>query len=183
MRLRERVRCLWALLADDGSEEEEDFDLDALETATSSSDLAAGELRTISPGAGEVLIDERDTTTSPEELRRLEGRKTLVVVGAECLKGIAAHLESRPVSDMDLAPLDALSPEDHNAHRSVPLVPTLANVPDWWCGTSSTVPLRRDRIVHHLDGSERRPCGSGLRGGTRPPVAVLTAAAALRLLR
>ncbi|MEC8626697.1 MAG: TraB/GumN family protein [Candidatus Thermoplasmatota archaeon] len=124
MRLRERVRLLWALLADD-DEEEEDFDLDAL---LGDGDLLSDlmeELRTISPGAGEVLIDERDTYIA-EKVRRLEGEgKTLVVVGAGHLKGIAAHLEADRSSDTDLAPLDAL-PQTTMLRRSVPWILPLA---------------------------------------------------------
>ena len=97
--LRERVRLLWALLADD-DEEEEDFDLDAL---LGDGDLLSDlmeELRTISPGAGEVLIDERDTYIA-EKVRRLEGEGKTLAVGAGHLKGIAAHLDADRSSDMD----------------------------------------------------------------------------------
>ena len=120
MRFRERVRLLWALLEED-DEEDEAFDLDAL---LGDGDLLSDlmeDLRTISPGAGAVLIDERDAYIA-EKVRRLEGQgRTLVVVGAGHLKGIASHLEKTDALEVDLSPLDTL-PEPSTARRALPWV-------------------------------------------------------------
>ena len=120
MRFRERVRLLWALLEED-DEDDESFDLDTL---LGDGDLLSDlmeDLRTISPGAGAVLIDERDAYIA-EKVRRLEGQgRTLVVVGAGHLKGIAAHLEKTDAPEVDLSPLDTL-PEPSAVRRAVPWV-------------------------------------------------------------
>ena len=124
MRFRERVRLLWALL-DEDDDEDEAFDLnDLLGDGDLLSDLME-ELRTISPGAGDVLIDERDAYIA-EKVRRLEGQgRTLVVVGAGHLMGIAAHLEQSEGQKLDLAPLDTL-PEKGMFRRAVPWLIPLA---------------------------------------------------------
>ncbi len=124
MRLRERVRLLWALVA----EEEEDEDLPDLETMLGDGDLLSDlmdELRTISPGAGSVLIDERDAYIA-EKVRRLDGRgRVLVVVGAGHLQGIAARLEAPEAEAVDLAPLEAL-PTRGPVRKAVPWILPLA---------------------------------------------------------
>lgn len=59
MRLREKWRVLFSLLADE-PDEEEDFDVqDLLEDGDLITQLMA-ELKAVAPGAGEVLVDERD---------------------------------------------------------------------------------------------------------------------------
>lgn len=124
MRLRERVRLLWALVA----EEEEDEDLPDLETMLGDGDLLSDlmdELRTISPGAGSVLIDERDAYIA-EKVRRLDGRgRVLVVVGAGHLQGIAARLEAPEAEAVDLAPLEAL-PTRGPIRKAVPWILPMA---------------------------------------------------------
>lgn len=124
MRFRERVRLLWALLAEDEGDDDA-FDLDTL---LGDGDLLSDlmeELRTISPGAGDVLIDERDAYIA-EKVRRLEGQgRTLVVVGAGHLKGIAAHLEASTGEGLDLAPLDTL-PTTGPLRKAVPWLIPLA---------------------------------------------------------
>ncbi len=177
MRLRERVRLLWALLADDEEEDEEAFDLDTL---LGDGDLLSDlmeELRTISPGAGDVLIDERDTYIA-EKVRRLEGQgKTLVVVGAGHLKGIAAHLERDQATPVDLAPLDVL-PQPTALRRSIPWLIPLAvfGVVAWNVINGSTEALIELFTIWTAANAVLAALGCLLARGH--PLAVLTAALA-----
>jgi len=125
MRMRERARLLWALIAE---EDEGDEALD-LETMLGDGDLLSDlldELRTISPGAGRVLIDERDAYIA-EKVRRLEARgRVLVVVGAGHLRGIAQRLdEEQGPEETDLEPLERL-PQPGFARKAMPWVLPLA---------------------------------------------------------
>lgn len=125
MRMRERARLLWALIAE---EDEEDEALD-LETMLGDGDLLSDlldELRTISPGAGSVLIDERDAYIA-EKVRRLEARgRVLVVVGAGHLRGIAQRLDEEQGPEVtDLEPLERL-PQPGFARKAMPWVLPLA---------------------------------------------------------
>ncbi len=125
MRFRERVRLLWALLAE---EDEDDEALD-LETMLGDGDLLSDlldELRTISPGAGSVLIDERDAYIA-EKVRRLAGRgRVLVVVGAGHLRGIASLLAADDgASATDLSGLEGL-PDRGRLRKATPWVLPLA---------------------------------------------------------
>lgn len=125
MRMRERARLLWALIAE---EDEEDEALD-LETMLGDGDLLSDlldELRTISPGAGSVLIDERDAYIA-EKVRRLEARgRVLVVVGAGHLRGIAKRLDGEHGPEVtDLEPLERL-PQRGFVRKAMPWVLPLA---------------------------------------------------------
>ena len=97
MRFREKVRILWSLLGDD-----EDEDAPEVNELLEDQDLLTSlmeELRTFSPGAGLVLIDERDSYLAGKlALLHEDEKKTLAVVGAGHLKGIEKHLleQSRP---------------------------------------------------------------------------------------
>jgi len=91
MRFREKVRILWSLLGDD-----EDEDAPEVNELLEDQDLLTSlmeELRTFSPGAGLVLIDERDSYLAGKlALLHEDEKKTLAVVGAGHLKGIEKHL-------------------------------------------------------------------------------------------
>ena len=98
MRLKEKVGLLWALI----SEEEEEDDEINLETMLADKDLLTSlmeDLRELSPGAGTVLIDERDEYIS-REITKVRGKgKVLAVLGAGHLTGVTKFLESDIVED------------------------------------------------------------------------------------
>jgi pheromone shutdown protein TraB len=86
MKWRERFRLLFSLF---GDEEELDDDVN-LEEMLADSDLLSSmmdELKEFSPGAGEVLIDERDRYIAEKIMKSKTDGKMLVVVGAGHLKG------------------------------------------------------------------------------------------------
>ena len=96
MKLREKWRLLTSLLDED--EDDEDLDVNEL---LQDSDLLSSmmeELKGFSPGAGEVLIDERDAYIA-SKLNDLDGEKRiLAVLGAGHLTGVAKILGDTPQS-------------------------------------------------------------------------------------
>ena len=93
MSLKEKAGLMWALLAEDESNEELE-----LEQMLEDKDLLTSlmeELRDVSPGAGSVLIDERDEFIA----RKISGirsqGKVLAVLGAGHLDGVSKLLEEK----------------------------------------------------------------------------------------
>ncbi len=92
MKLREKFRILYSLLGDDEEENPE------LEELLSNQDLLSSmmeELREFSPGAGVVLIDERDSYLAEKILSIDSDKKVLAVVGAGHLKGLETNLKEK----------------------------------------------------------------------------------------
>ncbi len=105
MKLREKWRLLTSLLED----EDEDEDLDVNELLQDSDLLSSmmEELKGFSPGAGEVLIDERDAYIA-SKLNGLDGEKRiLAVLGAGHLNGVAEKL-SDTLDSIDSSRLEEL---------------------------------------------------------------------------
>ena len=93
MKLREKIGLLWALMAE---EDDEDEEID-LEKMLADKDLLSSlmeELRELSPGAGEVLIDERDEYIAQKIAAVRSKGKVLAVLGAGHLEGVASYLNS-----------------------------------------------------------------------------------------
>ena len=116
MRLREKWKLLNSLLEED--DEDEDIDINAL---LQDSDLLSSmmqELKGFSLGAGEVLIDERDSYIAGR-LSRLDGeKKILAVLGAGHLDGVANKLSEEPAS-IDLEGLRTL-PKTSTVRKFLP---------------------------------------------------------------
>ena len=100
MKFREKFKIIFSMLGDD--EEDLDVDLDEiLENRDILSDLM-NELKDFSPGAGEVLIDERDAYLAQKILAIDGNKRTLAVVGAGHLSGIENHLcVNQPTNNLD----------------------------------------------------------------------------------
>ena len=116
MRLREKWRLLTSLLA----EEEDEDELDVNELLQDSDLLSSmmEELKGFSPGAGEVLIDERDGYIAAK-LNALDGEKRiLAVLGAGHLNGVAEKLNDKPAS-IDSKALEEL-PSPSTVRRFLP---------------------------------------------------------------
>ena len=92
MGLKEKIGLMWALMADDDSQEELE-----LEEMLADKDLLTSlmeELREVSPGAGEVLIDERDEYIA-RKISEVRGQgKVLAVLGAGHLDGVSKFLSA-----------------------------------------------------------------------------------------
>ena len=91
MRFREKMGLMWALLSEEDSDEELE-----LEDMLADKDLLTSlmeELREVSPGAGEVLIDERDEFIA-RKISAIRGNgKVLAVLGAGHLDGVSKLLK------------------------------------------------------------------------------------------
>ena len=120
MKFREKFKIIFSMLGED--EDDIDVDLDEiLESRDILSDLM-NELKEFSPGAGEVLIDERDAYLA-QKIRSIDGNKRiLAVVGAGHLNGIEDHLLRRQLpGNMDEL---AIVPKRSAFAKSIPwLIP------------------------------------------------------------
>ena len=108
MGFREKFGLMWALLAEDEDEEELE-----LEKVLADKDLLTSlmeELREVSPGAGEVLIDERDEFIA-RKISEVRGEgKVLAVLGAGHLDGVSKYLsdgikkDDERISELSIVP-------------------------------------------------------------------------------
>lgn len=106
MRFKEKRQLMMSLL---GDEEEDDDDLDVNDLLQDADLLSSmmQELKGFSPGAGEVLIDERDAYIAGKLQALPSDKKVLAVLGAGHLEGVRSRLEV-PVAELDLSQLDEL---------------------------------------------------------------------------
>ena len=177
MRFREKVRILWSLLGDD-----EDEDAPEVSELLENQDLLTSlmeELRTFSPGAGLVLIDERDSYLAGKLALLHDGKKkTLAVVGAGHLKGIEKHLALQSMPDQ--ASLDDLNqlPVRGRISKSIPwLIPLFVmTLIGYSLATGSKDSLIEMFTVWTAANAVFAALGCALARGH--PLAILTAAAA-----
>ena len=116
MKLREKWRLLTSLLADE--EEDEDLDVNELLQDTDLLSSMMDELKGFSPGAGEVLIDERDTYIAANLERLGTERRVLAVLGAGHLQGVSKKLNDKDDS-IDSSGLETL-PSPSLVRRTLP---------------------------------------------------------------
>jgi len=122
MKFFEKVKILWSLLGDD-----EDDDAPEVSQLLEDQDLLSSlmeELKTFSPGAGAVLIDERDAYLAGKiaALEKSSDKRILAVVGAGHLRGIEAHLnESTQPHEADLKELEVL-PKRGRFAKAIPWI-------------------------------------------------------------
>lgn len=105
MKFREKWRLLTSFLDDD--EDEQDLDVNTLLQDTDLLSSMMEELKGFSPGAGHVLIDERDRYIA-SKLQSLDSEKrVLAVLGAGHLKGVSNCLTDSPsieIKELDVVP-------------------------------------------------------------------------------
>ena len=122
MKFFEKVKILWSLLGDD-----EDEDAPEVSQLLEDQDLLSSlmeELKIFSPGAGAVLIDERDAYLAGKIAALEQGSdlRILAVVGAGHLKGIEAHLsESTQPQEAELKELEVL-PKRGRFAKAIPWI-------------------------------------------------------------
>ncbi len=123
MKLREKFRILYSLLGDDEEENPE------LEELLSNQDLLSSmmeELRQFSPGAGVVLIDERDSYLAEKILSIDSNKKVLAVVGAGHLQGLENNLIAKKNFDENKIKLLEEVPKKGKISKIIPwLIPAL----------------------------------------------------------
>ncbi len=120
MKFREKFKILFSMLGEEDDDVEVDLD-EILESRDILTDLM-NELKEFSPGAGEVLIDERDEYLAQNILNIDANKKILAVVGAGHLSGIERCLVSEQTEDR----IEELSvvPQRSRLSKSIPwLIP------------------------------------------------------------
>ncbi|MBD42837.1 MAG: conjugal transfer protein TraB [Euryarchaeota archaeon] len=122
MKFTEKFKIFYSMLGEEDDEEEINLD-EILEDRDILTDLM-NELKQFSPGAGSVLIDERDSFLAQKILQINPEKKTLVVVGAGHLNGVESYLSnSKPTES--LAELEHI-PNKSLVAKSIPwLIPML----------------------------------------------------------
>jgi len=117
MRFKEKRQLMMSLL---GDEEEDDDDLDVNDLLQDADLLSSmmQELKGFSPGAGEVLIDERDAYIAGKLQALPTDKRVLAVLGAGHLEGVRLRLESPEVA-VDFSQLDEL-PKRSAVTRALP---------------------------------------------------------------
>ena len=177
MRFFEKVKILWSLLGDDKDEDAPEVS-ELLEDQDLLSSLME-ELRTFSPGAGTVLIDERDAFLAGKisQLDR-SGKKILAVVGAGHLKGIEKHLSSESVVTEDTLSVLNQLPKRGRFSKSIPwLIPAFVmSLMIYFIATGEQVNLIEMFTVWTAANAVFAALGCALARGH--PLAILTAAAA-----
>tara|TARA_B100000767_G_C19764447_1_gene536792 strand:+ start:339 stop:1505 length:1167 start_codon:yes stop_codon:yes gene_type:complete len=177
MRFREKFRILWSLLGEDDDEEGPEVN-ELLENQDLLSSLME-ELRTFSPGAGVVLIDERDSFLAGKiSSLQTSDKKILAVVGAGHLKGIEKHLtEQTSPNEVGLEELNHLPVRGRFA-KSIPwLIPLFVmSLMGYFIATGEGVSLIEMFTVWTAANAVFAALGCALARGH--PLAILTAAAA-----
>ena len=101
MKFREKWRLLTSLLEDD-DEDEDEVDVNELLRDSDMLSSMMEELKEFSPGAGTVLIDERDAYISGKLAELDPNKKVLAVLGAGHLKGVAEKMvEPSPSHELE----------------------------------------------------------------------------------
>ena len=176
MSFKEKFGLMWALLAEEDSNEEME-----LEQMLADKDLLTSlmeELREVSPGAGSVLIDERDEFIA----RKISGirseGKVLAVLGAGHLDGVSKLLEQEvEPSDERIADLSVV-PKGGRLLKSVsyaiPLV--LLGLLGWFAYNGDLASIKENGIYWFAGNFIGAALFCMLAGGH--PVAILVAALA-----
>ena len=176
MSLKEKAGLMWALLAEDESNEELE-----LEQMLADKDLLTSlmeELREVSPGAGSVLIDERDEFIA----RKISGirsqGKVLAVLGAGHLDGVSKLLEEKvDASEQRIAEL-SIVPKGGRLLKSIsygiPLV--LLGLLGWFIYNGDIASIKENGIYWFAGNFIGAALFCMLAGGH--PVAILVAALA-----
>ena len=176
MSLKEKTGLMWALLAEEESNEELE-----LEQMLADKDLLTSlmeELREVSPGAGSVLIDERDEFIA----RKISGirsqGKVLAVLGAGHLDGVSKLLEEKvDASEQRIAEL-SIVPKGGRLLKSIsygiPLV--LLGLLGWFIYNGDLASIKENGIYWFAGNFIGAALFCMLAGGH--PVAILVAALA-----
>ena len=176
MGIKEKMGLIWALMAEEDSEEELE-----LEEMLADKDLLTSlmeELREVSPGAGEVLIDERDEYIA-RKISAIRGNgKVLAVLGAGHLDGVSKLLENGiATSDERMANLSVVPKGGRllkTISYSIPLV--LMGLLGWFAYNGDLASIKENGIYWFAGNFIGAALFCMLAGGH--PVAILTAALA-----
>ena len=176
MGFREKFGLLWAWLAED--EEEEELEL---EQVLADKDLLTSlmeELREVSPGAGEVLIDERDEFIA-RKISDIRGDgKVLAVLGAGHLDGVSKFLSDGIIKDDERISELSIVPKSGRVLKTISLaIPiVLMGLLGWFAYNGDLASIKENGIYWFAGNFIGAALFCMLAGGH--PIAILVAALA-----
>jgi len=176
MGFKEKLGLMWALMAEDDSEDELE-----LEEMLADKDLLTSlmeELREVSPGAGVVLIDERDEYIA----RKISGvrnkGKVLAVLGAGHLDGVSKYLSKGIEEDVSRIENLSIVPKGGRVLKTIsygiPLV--LLGMLGWFAYNGDIDSIKENGIYWFVGNFIGAAVFCMLAGGH--PIAILVAAIA-----
>ena len=176
MRFREKMGLMWALLSEEDSDEELE-----LEDMLADKDLLTSlmeELREVSPGAGEVLIDERDEFIA-RKISAIRGNgKVLAVLGAGHLDGVSKLLKEDVQPSVDRISELAMTPKGGKMLKTISYAIPLALIGllGWFFYNGDIASIKENGIYWFAGNFIGAALFCMLAGGH--PVAILVAALA-----
>lgn len=176
MGFREKFGLVWALLAEDEDEEELE-----LEQVLADKDLLTSlmeELREVSPGAGEVLIDERDEYIA-RKISDVRGKgKVLAVLGAGHLDGVSKFLSNEITKDDERISELSIVPKGGRVLKTISLaIPVvLMGLLGWFAYNGDLASIKENGIYWFAGNFIGAALFCMLAGGH--PIAILVAALA-----
>ena len=176
MGFREKFGLIWALMGEDEDEGEID-----LEQMLADKDLLTSlmeELREVSPGAGEVLIDERDEYIARKISEVRNNGKVLAVLGAGHLDGVSKYLNEGIVADEERMTALSVVPKGGKLLKtisfSIPIV--LMGLLGWFAYNGDIASIKENGIYWFAGNFIGAALFCMLAGGH--PIAILVAALA-----
>lgn len=176
MGFREKFGLMWALLAEDEDEEELE-----LEKVLEDKDLLTSlmeELREVSPGAGEVLIDERDEFIARKISEVRGDGKVLAVLGAGHLDGVSKYLSDGITKDDERISELSIVPKGGRVLKTISLaIPVvLIGLLGWFAYNGDLASIKENGIYWFAGNFIGAALFCMLAGGH--PIAILVAALA-----
>ena len=176
MGFREKFGLMWALLAEDEDDEELE-----LEKVLEDKDLLTSlmeELREVSPGAGEVLIDERDEFIARKISEVRSEGKVLAVLGAGHLDGVSKYLSDGIKKDDERISELAIVPKGGRVLKTISLaIPVvLMGLLGWFAYNGDLASIKENGIYWFAGNFIGAALFCMLAGGH--PIAILVAALA-----
>ncbi len=176
MGFREKFGLMWALLAEDEDEEELE-----LEKVLEDKDLLTSlmeELREVSPGAGEVLIDERDEFIARKISEVRGDGKVLAVLGAGHLDGVSKYLSDGITKDDERISELSIVPKGGRVLKTISLaIPVvLLGLLGWFAYNGDLASIKENGIYWFAGNFIGAALFCMLAGGH--PIAILVAALA-----
>jgi len=124
MKFREKFRLLWSLVGDDESDEE--FDVKEILENKDLMTMMMDELKEVAPGAGYVLVDERDEFLAHNIKKQSNSGKVLAVIGAGHLVGVQKNLDNLKSPDLDRLEDLSITPRKNILQKFIPwLIPLI----------------------------------------------------------
>ena len=178
MGFREKFGLIWALMGEDEDEDEEEIDLEQMLADKDLLTSLMEELREVSPGAGEVLIDERDEYIARKISEVRNNGKVLAVLGAGHLDGVSKYLNKGIVADEERMSALSVVPKGGKLLKtisfSIPIV--LMGLLGWFAYNGDIASIKENGIYWFAGNFIGAALFCMLAGGH--PIAILVAALA-----